>query len=102
MTEPTTAIEEGMNDYEALWNGDFSKTDVLAQSVVVRSPTTGEVQGREGVEQVIREMHSAFPDFHIATEEMLAGDDVVMLEWTITGHTKASTWAPHRPAVNWR
>lgn len=85
MTEVTPAIEEVMNDYEALWNGDFSKTDALAESVVVRSPTTGEVQGREAVEQAIREMHAAFPDFHIATDEMLAGDDTVMLEWTITG-----------------
>lgn len=85
MTEATTTIEAVMNDYEALWNGDFSKADVLAESVVVRSPTTGVVQGREDVEQMIRDMHSAFPDFHITTDDMLAGDETVMLEWTITG-----------------
>ena len=85
MATDTTSIDEVMSAYEALWNGDFSKTDVLAESVVVQSPTIGEAHGRDAVEQVIREMHAAFPDFHIETDEMLAGDETVMLEWTITG-----------------
>lgn len=33
-----TEYEHLMNDYEALWNGDLSKLDVVAESVDVSDP----------------------------------------------------------------
>lgn len=82
-----TRQKQVMNDYTALWNGDFSKLDVVAESVEIHHHAApgGLVRGREALEAFIREFHSAFPDFHIAVDDWLGGDGVAMKEWTMTG-----------------
>lgn len=76
-----------MNDYVNLWNGDFSKLDVVSESVTVYDPGVpdGELHGRDAVEKHIKELHAAFPDFQIALEDTLASDELIMGEWTATG-----------------
>jgi hypothetical protein len=72
MAEPdTTDQERVMSDYTALWNGDFSKLDVVAESVEVHHHAApgGVVRGREALEAFIREFHSAFPDFRITVDD---------------------------------
>jgi steroid delta-isomerase-like uncharacterized protein len=88
MAEPdTTDQERVMSDYTALWNGDFSKLDVVAESVEVHHHAApgGVVRGREALEAFIREFHSAFPDFRITVDDWIGGDGVAMKEWTMTG-----------------
>ncbi len=87
MTEATSDGEQVMSEYDALFNGDFSKVDVLAESIALRSPTVpgGEVHGRDAVEEVVRGMHSAFSNFEMTADDMLTGNGKVMVEWTMSG-----------------
>lgn len=90
MTRATPEPEQLVDDYVALWNGDFSKTDVLAESVDVYDPhmPEGEVHGREDFEAYVREIRDAFPGLTFTAEDVLASDDLVMVEWTGTGTHK--------------
>lgn len=79
-------IESVMNDYTALWNGDFSKLDVVSESVDVYLPalSDGEVHSRDAFESYLRDLRTGFPDWHVTIDETLAEDGVVMKEWTVT------------------
>jgi steroid delta-isomerase-like uncharacterized protein len=93
----TTGHERLMNDYTALWNGDFSKLDAVADSVTIRHPSApeGEIHGREALEAFIREYHAGFPDFHIEVHDPIARDDVVTKEYTMAGtHEGESNGVP--------
>jgi len=74
-------------DYENLWNGDFSKLDVVAESFAFYSPgvSDGELHGREAFDAYLREVRSAFPDWQVVADDLLAGDGLIMKEWTVTG-----------------
>lgn len=87
MGEATTDIEQLMDDYEDVWNGDFSKLDVVSESFEYYAPEVPEegVHGPDGFEAYLRELLDGFPDATITLGEMLAGDEVVMVEWTATG-----------------
>lgn len=88
----STEYEQLVEDYGDLWNGDFSKLDIVAESVDIYSPAhpDGEVHGRDEFEEFLRHIHEAIPDFEITknTEEMLTSDDTVMYEWTLQGTAK--------------
>jgi len=89
----TTEREQTLNtyqDYEDLWNGDLSKIDVVAESITFYNPSLpdGELHGREAFEAYLREIRSAFPDWHVVADDLIAGDGIVMKEWTITGTHK--------------
>lgn len=80
----TTRHEQLVNDWYALFNGDFTKLDVIAESAEISDPLA-EIHGREELEGFIREMRTAFPDIRLTLDDMLAREDVVMAEWTATG-----------------
>lgn len=75
--------EKTVEDWYALFNGDFSKRDVAAESVTFTDPLA-EAQGRDEVEGFIREMHTAFPDMELTVEDMVADGDIAMVEWSVT------------------
>ena len=86
----TTEHEQTLNtyqDYEDLWNGDLSKLDVVAESISFYNSSLpeGELHGREAFEAYLREIRSAFPDWHVVADDLLVSDGIVMKEWTITG-----------------
>ena len=88
MTENEPAdVEAVFREYEALWNGDRSKFDVVSEIIALHDPAApgGEVHGRDAVEEFIRGVREGFPDFHIETEELLQSGETIMLEWTATG-----------------
>lgn len=87
MAEATTEVEQLASDFMALWDGDFSKLDAVADSFVMRSPALpeGEARGRETLEERIKAIHSGFPDFHMSRDDMLASDEIIMIEWTMSG-----------------
>lgn len=78
---------EIIEEYETLWNGDLSKLDIVAESVSVYDPAApeGVIHGRDAFEAHLRETFQGFPDFALETHDMLVRDDIVMLDWTITG-----------------
>lgn len=84
--EAPTGVEQLISDYEDLLNGDFSKLDVLSESYTLHGPTAPE-EGldRDGLEELVRENLKGFPDGQFSVDEMLASEEVVMSDWTITG-----------------
>lgn len=80
----TTCHEQLVDDWYALFNGDLSKLDVLAESIAINDPLA-ELHGRDEVEAFIQEMRTAFPNMQLSWTDMLADDDVVMVEWSVTG-----------------
>lgn len=87
MVRSTSETEQVLKDYEDVWYGDFSKLDVVSETVSVHSPDVpdGAVHGRDAFERYVREFRTAFPDFDVTVEERLAREPVVMIEWTATG-----------------
>ena len=84
----TTPDPKGLAaEYAAIWNEqEFSRlSDVVADSFTFTSPTAGTIEGRENVEAYAREVTEAIPDFEITVHEMLAGEDLVMSEGTLSG-----------------
>lgn len=75
------------NDYVDLWNGDFSKLDVVSETVAVYDPGApdGEVHGRDALEALLEDVRTGFPDFQVTVEDTLTSEDLVMGEWTATG-----------------
>lgn len=80
----TTSHEQLVDDWYALFNGDFSKLDVAAESVEFIDPL-GEAHGREELEGFIREMYTVFPDLQLTVTDMVADDDLIMVEWAVSG-----------------
>lgn len=87
MAEATTEVEQLVSDFIDLWDGDYSKLDVVSESFVLRSPalSEGEARGRETLEERIKAMYSGFPDFSMSIDDMLVSEEVIMLEWTMSG-----------------
>lgn len=87
MAETTSDVERLMNDYVDVWNeGNYADIpDLVSESITVHDPGYPEVvQGRDAFETYLRELREAFPDFHVTIDEMLASDEIVMSEWTVT------------------
>ncbi|MFB6080403.1 MAG: ester cyclase [Haloferacaceae archaeon] len=75
-----------LEDYVALWNGDRSKLEAAAESIVVSDPGVGEtVEGRDAFEAYLDDLRTAFPDFHVTIDDVLSDGGTVMAEWTVTG-----------------
>ena len=83
----STRHEPLMSDYLALWHGEYSKIDAVADSFVAHEPSAsgGEVHGRDAFEAYVRELRTAFPDFTITVEAALEDAEMVMTEWTGRG-----------------
>jgi predicted ester cyclase len=53
--------------------------EIFATNFVNHSPAVGTTPDRQGIKQYIAMLHSAFPDFHCAIEDLIAeGDRVVV------------------------
>ena len=85
-TDPTQP-EQVVHDYVAWVNGDPSKKDALAESVDVYNPglSDGEVHGRAKYDSYIQELRTGLPDFHFTDDLIVSKDEVVVVEFTITG-----------------
>ena len=87
MTEATPAVKALMSEYVDLLNGDYSKLDVLSELYRYHGPGLPEegIQDRETYRDFLQTFHDAFSDLEYTINEMIASDEVVMAEWTVTG-----------------
>lgn len=89
MAQATPDAERLVREWVSVWNdGDYGKIpDVLAESATVYDPSApeGKVHGHDEFEAFLRELRTGFPDFRITIDDVLTGDEVVMIEWTVTG-----------------
>src|SRR5437762_14085860 len=68
------------------WNGKNAALvgEVFAPTASLETPN-GVLAGLEGASFLLQAYATAFPDFHIAIEELIAEDDEVVARWTFTG-----------------
>jgi steroid delta-isomerase-like uncharacterized protein len=87
MATDSTQPEQVVHDYVAWLNGDSSKVDALAESVDVYNPglSDGEVHDRAAYASYIQELRAGLPDLHFTGDMTISRDDVVFVEFTITG-----------------
>jgi steroid delta-isomerase-like uncharacterized protein len=71
---------------EAMNNGNLASADQLvATDYVYRAPGSPELRGPEGLKQNVMLYRNAFPNVHLAIDEMTAEDDRVVVCWTASG-----------------
>lgn len=65
----------------------ISKTidDAFQPDVLFSTPLPIDVTGAEAIKEVFARLHRAFPDLHIAVEEVIAEGDKVVSRHTVTG-----------------
>jgi steroid delta-isomerase-like uncharacterized protein len=94
-TENMTQLVE---DFSRVWDAG-SPPDlvdrIFAPEVVDHSPQPGQVDGREGMRQMLDLYHAVFPDLRVTTEEVLVSGDRGVLRWSATGtHEGAQLGVP--------
>ena len=73
-------IEEFIN------KGNLAVADeVFATNFVNHSPAAGTTPDRQGIKQYMTMLHSAFPDFHAAIEDLISGKDKVVVRLMCRG-----------------
>ena len=78
------------NLYEALSAGRLEVIDeFVAEGFVEHEAAPGGAAGRDGLRQLFQSMHTAFADFSIVVEDMVAEDDKVFALVTMTGIQRA-------------
>ena len=75
---------------DAVNTGDLeliSKTidEVVAPDALIRTPLPIEATGAELLKEVFGRLHRAFPDLHIAVDDLIAEGDKVVARHTVTG-----------------
>jgi steroid delta-isomerase-like uncharacterized protein len=73
--------------YFEMWNPwDFSAADhILAEDIIFRGSLGTETVGREAFRGYMRQVQSAFPDFHNNIESIIAEDENVVARLTYSG-----------------
>ena len=88
-TATADRTEQLVREYvTVLWQDhDFERTpEFVADSVTYSDPTLSKpVSGPREFAAFLRDTETAFPDFHVTLETVVAEDDVAMAEWTFRG-----------------
>src|SRR5262245_43394849 len=73
--------------YQEVWNkGNLDAVaELLTSDFVDHAAPPGFAPGREGAKQVFSMYRSAFPDFRLAIEDLIAEDDKVVARWVTQG-----------------
>ena len=59
-------------------------SELFAPNMKLETPD-GVLSGHEGAHALLEAYKTAFPDFHLATDDLLADGDQVAIRWTFTG-----------------
>ena len=72
---------------EGVWNqGNVALVDELyAPDVRYQNPGVADVRTREEFKRLVTALRSAFPDFHMTIEDMIAAGDQVVFRYTFRG-----------------
>ncbi len=76
--------------HEAMNSGDaelIPKTidEFVEPDVLIRTPLPVDAEGADALKEVFSRLHRAFPDLHIAVEDVIAEGDKVVCRNTVTG-----------------
>ena len=94
----------GKRWFEEVWNGGrIGAVDELLSPEGLGFGLAGpgtEIRGPEGLKPFVRNLRDAFPDLHIAVEDMVAEGDKVAIRFRVTGTHQGNGLgfpATHRP-----
>jgi steroid delta-isomerase-like uncharacterized protein len=75
---------DGMNTNDA---EIISRTidDLVVPDAVIRTPLPLEVTGAQALKEIFTRLHSAYPDLHVAVEDLIAEGDKVVSRNVVTG-----------------
>ena len=84
MSEQNKAVVRSL--FEDHWNRKNGALvrELYAPTVSLDTPD-GVLTGLEGASQLLQAYSTAFPDFHLAIEDLIAEGDKVVVRWTFTG-----------------
>ena len=72
--------------FEELWNqGNLGVADELLAPEHLHHFPGEDIHGPDGVKQLVSGIRSAFPDFHMSTDDVIAEADQVVMRFTIRG-----------------
>ncbi len=84
MSEENKAIAR--RAYEAINQNNLDALDeMVASDVTDHDAGPGQAPGLEGVKQIFSSLHTAFPDFHMDVEDMIAEGEKVVARVTMSG-----------------
>jgi steroid delta-isomerase-like uncharacterized protein len=77
---------------EEVWNkGNMNVCDeLLSKQMKVHDPLLGDLDGLDAAKRQIQAFRTAFPDFHVAIDDIGGIGDKVYVRWTATGTHKGS------------
>jgi steroid delta-isomerase-like uncharacterized protein len=89
MSEQNKAVLRRL--YEDHWNGRNAGLvgDLYAPTVSLQTPD-GVINGLEGASLLLQVYSTAFPDFKLAIDDLVAEGDEVVVRWTFTGTHQGS------------
>jgi predicted ester cyclase len=71
---------------EAVNTGNFDLfKEVVAPECVDHDPAPGQASGPDGYRMFFSQMRTAFPDFKVALEALVADDESIAIAYTLTG-----------------
>jgi len=72
---------------EEVWNkGNLGAVDELVADGYVRhEPLLGERRGKESLEELVKQLRTAFPDLHVSVDELGTFGDRIFVRWTGRG-----------------
>ena len=73
-------------------------SELFAPNMTLDTPD-GVLSGHEGAHALLQAYETAFPDFHLATDDLFANGDQVVIRWTFTG-TNTGSLAGMAPSGN--
>jgi len=102
----TSKNKDILNRIEVLWNtGDLANIDdMFAADFINHDPNAPDVNDLEGYKRFIVITRTAFPDFHVTSEDIIAEGDKVVNRWTATGTHKGELFGipPTGKKATWK
>lgn len=83
-----------------VWNSkDYSQLDAIMPADFRRTAPNGGANSLAEMKEFLRQLHTAYPDFHIVVDESAYKENVGFVEWTVTGTNTgdAATKATGKP-----
>ena len=72
--------------------------DLVDVDATIRTPLPLHVSGAQALKEVFLRLHDAYPDLHVAIEDLIAEGDKVVSRNVVTGTHKGVYMALHQPA----
>lgn len=83
----TPALESAVETFFVVWNTPegYDRLDSIMAVDFRRRGPDQDADGLAAMKQFMRQVHTAYPDFHIQLNESAYGENLAFTHWTVTG-----------------